>query len=97
MKKSASALTLSLALLFSAIAGTVFGYAAEDSWVSKAPMQQARNCRIAVVNERIYAIGGDNLAINEEYNPANNTWTFKTPMPTPRDDFGIAVLQRFTA
>jgi hypothetical protein len=93
MKKSASALTLSLALLFSAIAGTVFGYAAEDSWVSKAPMQQARNCRIAVVNERIYAIGGDNLAINEEYNPANNTWTFKTPMPTPRDDFGIAVLQ----
>jgi hypothetical protein len=93
MKKSASALALSLALLFSAVAGTVSAYAAEDSWVSKAPMQQARNCRVAVVNGRIYAIGGDNLATNEEYDPANDTWTFKAPMPTSRARFGIAVCQ----
>ena len=34
--------------------------ATEDSWVSKAPMQQARaNFGIAVVDEKIYAFGGD--------------------------------------
>jgi N-acetylneuraminic acid mutarotase len=56
-------------------------------------MHQARNCRVAVVNGKIYAIGGDNLATNEEYDPATDTWTFKAPMPTPRARFGIAVFQ----
>jgi len=35
----------------------------------------------------------DNVATNEEYDPATNTWTFKTPMPTPRMQFAIAVYQ----
>jgi N-acetylneuraminic acid mutarotase len=93
MKRTAITLTLISALLMLAVVGTPSVHAAEDSWVSKAPMQQPRNCRVAVVNGRIYAIGGDNLATNEEYDPANDTWTFKATMPTPRLRFGIAVCQ----
>jgi hypothetical protein len=68
----------------------------ENSWVSKAPMQQARaNLGVATVNGKIYAIGGIVLkyqdhsrresvevATNEEYDPATDTWTTKTPIPT---------------
>jgi N-acetylneuraminic acid mutarotase len=46
-----------------------------------------------VVNGKIYAIGGDNLATNEEYDPTTDTWTFKASMPTPRARFGIAVYE----
>jgi N-acetylneuraminic acid mutarotase len=71
---------------------------AENTWTPKAPMQQARgNLAVAVVNGKIYAIGGkaENgiVGTNEEYDPTTDTWTIKTPMPTPRDSFGIAVYQ----
>jgi N-acetylneuraminic acid mutarotase len=50
---------------------------------------------MAVVNGKIYAIGGANQegfrATNEEYDPATNNWTFKAPMPTPRSAFGVAL------
>lgn len=74
-----------------------------NSWASKASMRQARaGLGVAVVNGKIYAIGGSTLAgswpynggivaTNEEYDPATNTWSFKKPMPTPRMYFGIAV------
>jgi N-acetylneuraminic acid mutarotase len=77
--------------------------AAGDSWTTEAPMQQARSAlSVAVVNGKIYAIGGSTLqgsppytggivGTNEEYDPATDTWVFKTPMPTPRTGFGIAV------
>jgi N-acetylneuraminic acid mutarotase len=60
---------------------------------------------VAAVNGKIYAIGGSTLTgtpqqttggvvgTNEEYDPATDTWSFKKPMPTPREDFGIAVYQ----
>jgi N-acetylneuraminic acid mutarotase len=32
-----------------------------------------------------------NVDTNEEYDPAKDTWTFKKPMPTPRNRFAIAV------
>jgi N-acetylneuraminic acid mutarotase len=77
----------------------------ENSWVSKAPMQVARSgLGVAVVNGKIYAIGGDARSgkwpyvgsivdTNEEYDPEMDTWAFKTAMPTPRCDFAIAVYQ----
>jgi hypothetical protein len=78
---------------------------AEDSWASKAPMQMARSdLGVAVVNGKIYAIGGRVLVYqdqsrveskevntNEEYDPAANTWTYKKSMPTPSSLFAIAV------
>jgi len=70
----------------------------EDSWVSKAPMQVARSgLGVAVVNGKIYAIGGSTenglVGINEEYDPETNTWTYKKPMPTPRANFRLEVVQ----
>jgi hypothetical protein len=74
--------------------GSVSGI--DSAWVSKATMQEPRSgLGVAVVNGKIYAIGGAGAtgfsSTNEEYDPATNTWTFKAPMPTPRSAFGIAV------
>jgi hypothetical protein len=72
-----------------------------DSWVSKAPLQQARGgLGVVAVNGKIYAIGGTTAAIgdsaaghfvgtNEEYDPEMDKWTYKASMPTPRDQFAI--------
>jgi len=80
----------------------------DDYWVSKMPMHEARGrLGVAVVNGKIYGIGGDvdglygavygamlsYTNITEEYNPATDMWAFKAPMPTPRGHFGIAVYQ----
>ena len=67
-----------------------------DVWTSMASMPTARGgFGAAVVNGRIYAIGGFNgnapLNVVEEYNPLTNQWTTKTPMPTTRSGFAIAV------
>jgi len=61
----------------------------EASWVSKAPMHEARSgVGVAVVNGKIYAIGGAGKggfrAFNEEYDPATDTWETKASMPTAR-------------
>jgi hypothetical protein len=76
----------------------------ENSWTSKAPIHVARGgLGVAVVNGKIYAIGGSTEAghygattgeivgLNEEFDPATNTWNSKKPMPTPRYGFAIAV------
>jgi N-acetylneuraminic acid mutarotase len=74
------------------------------SWTRKQSMNQARGgLGVAVVNGKIYAIGGhiENgsystnptkgfVGTNEEYDPATDTWTLKTSMPTPRSNFAIA-------
>jgi len=79
----------------------------ENSWVSKASMNKARcDLGAAVVNGKIYAIGGRMLVyqdslrteskevgINEEYDPATNTWTLKKPMPGSLSDFATAVYE----
>jgi N-acetylneuraminic acid mutarotase len=67
---------------------------AENTWAIKAPMQVARaGLGVAVVNGKIYAIGGDSSGTNEEYDPATNTWSTGSPMPTPRSIFAIATYQ----
>lgn len=75
-----------------------FAGAAENEWTVKAPMPTARGgLGVAVVNGKIYAIGGLNndtqLDVNEEYNPVTNTWATRAPMPTARSGFAIAVYQ----
>jgi N-acetylneuraminic acid mutarotase len=79
----------------------------ENSWTSKAPMPTARGgLGVAVVNGKIYAIGGSTIqvkesryvsggvvGVNEEYDPATDTWTTKASMPTPRAFLAVAVYQ----
>jgi hypothetical protein len=52
---------------------------------------------IAVVDGKIYAIGGstatDIVSTNEQYNPITDTWVLRQPMPTPRNFLAIAVYQ----
>jgi len=59
-----------------------------EIWTAKASMPTARyGLAAAVVNNKIYAIGGWNgsyLATVEEYDPATNIWTAKANMPTAR-------------
>jgi hypothetical protein len=64
--------------------------AAENCWKSKAMMPAALCPEVAVVNGKIYAITD---CYNYEYDPATNAWTAKTPLPTRRVRFGIAVYQ----
>ena len=73
---------------------SISAVAAENTWTQKAPMQVARyGLGVAVVNGKIYAMGGLTMGTNEEYDPKTDTWSYKAPMPTPRAEFGIAVYQ----
>jgi hypothetical protein len=70
----------------------------DDSWTTKTAMPTARSgLGVAVVNGKIYAIGGLNddgyLATCEEYDPAANSWVAKKSMPTPRSNFAVAVVE----
>ena len=95
MKKPSCLLVL--LLLFSVVLSallTPLVWATEDWWTTMEPMPTSRSSLgVAVVNGKIYAIGGVQSDINEEYDPAKNSWTTKMPMPTARGDFAIAVLQ----
>ncbi|MDG6222931.1 MAG: kelch repeat-containing protein [Candidatus Bathyarchaeota archaeon] len=112
MKRSASLLVLLLLLsLLLPFLLTPLVRAAEDSWLSKASMNETRAYLGAeVVNGKIYAIGGDQGSLignamnsvgmtqqttnaTEEYNPSLDKWTIKSPMPTARARFGTAVYQ----
>jgi N-acetylneuraminic acid mutarotase len=70
---------------------------AQSSWTIMKPMTIARGeFGVAVVNGKIYAIGGLNgnnlpVSVVEEYDPQTNGWTSMMPMPTPRSGFAIAV------
>ena len=65
--------------------------ASENTWTTEASIPEAeRGVRSAVVNGKIYVMGG---SINYEYNPATDSWVEKTAMPTPRTYFGIAAYQ----
>jgi N-acetylneuraminic acid mutarotase len=92
-------LTTSSTILAVLVSGTIV----ENTWVAKAPMHQARSgLGVVAVNGKLYAIGGSTVTgsypysggvegLNEEYDLSSNTWTYKTPMPTPMSEFGIAV------
>jgi len=72
--------------------------ATEDSWTILEPMPTARSgLGVAVVDGKIYAIGGWNsriLSNNELYDPETDTWTTRQSMPTARYNFAIAVCQK---
>jgi len=95
MGKHRTALIL-LLIFISLLVSIPLVNATEDTWTTEEPMPTARaGIGVAVVNGKIYAIGGsyNSLGETEEYDPVTNTWTTKTPMPTPRIYFGIAVIE----
>jgi N-acetylneuraminic acid mutarotase len=76
---------------------------ASDIWMPRADMPTARlGVRAAAVDGIIYAIGGwagdtatcwgELLSTVEAYDPAADTWTTKTDMPTTRSHSAIAVV-----
>ncbi|MGB8276072.1 MAG: kelch repeat-containing protein [Alphaproteobacteria bacterium] len=110
MSKSAAAMLVLVFLIASCIiiakSAVSSADVGSDYWVSKTPMHEARGrLGVAVVNGKIYAIGGDGgglygaaygamldyTNVTEEYDPATDMWAFKASMPTPRGHFGIAV------
>jgi len=99
MKKSSSlVLILLLCSVWLSTFNIVAVRAADDSWETMAEMPTARSgLGVAVVDGKIYAIGGQDrnsqLDINEMYNPATNSWVSKQPMPSARSRFGIAVFE----
>jgi N-acetylneuraminic acid mutarotase len=63
-------------------------------WTTKSTMSLNRHgIGAAVVNNKIYVLGGYNLDINEEYDPVTDTWTTKSPMPHPHAYPGVAVVK----
>jgi N-acetylneuraminic acid mutarotase len=76
---------------------------ATNTWTPKTPMPTRRGeLGVAAVNGILYAIGGIDYGTGgtapigdgwvEAYDPITDSWTTKSPMPTPRSDFGIAVV-----
>jgi N-acetylneuraminic acid mutarotase len=80
----------------------------ENSWKEMASMDQARGgLGVVAVDGAIFAIGGSTsdasypsspesygfVGTNEEYNITTGVWTYKAPMPIPRDYFAIAAYQ----
>ncbi len=70
-----------------------------DAWTTKAPMPGARETRgtnNAVVNGKLYVIGGNARGqcsnLNEAYDPAADRWLTKSAMPTPRCHLAVVAL-----
>ena len=56
-----------------------------DTWTARASMETTRRFPVmAVVSNKLYAIGGDNTTVTEEFDPIANSWTTMEPMPTMR-------------
>jgi len=91
--------TITLLLTFSLILLTFYvplAKATEDSWTTKASMPTATGCKAAVLNGKIYVVGGSNNYTNNtvyEYDPETDSWATKKPVLTPRDSFAIAACQ----
>lgn len=61
---------------------------AQGTWTTMAPMQTPRVAAASgVVNGILYVAGGVygccDLSSVEAYDPSNNTWSYKAPMPAP--------------
>jgi N-acetylneuraminic acid mutarotase len=64
---------------------------ATNRWTAKAPMPTPRMWMSgSVLNNKLYVIGGRELATVEAYDPATNKWTTKKPMLTAREQLGVA-------
>jgi hypothetical protein len=71
-----------------------------DSWILKTPFAIPHEgggiwVTAAAVNKEIYCIGGYQtedgtyVGLTLVYDPTNDNWAMKTPMPTPRKDVSV--------
>ena len=93
MKRTATALTLILAILISTLL-TISVHpvkASADFWVKRSPMPNGE-CRLGAVsvNGRIYTIGYN---FSYMFDPSTDRWVPKMQMPSHRHDFAIAACQ----
>ena len=108
MRKIITWTTVFLSIFLLTLSIQVFSAASEvNKWMEKAPIHVARyGLGVAVVDGKIFAIGGSTAqvinssyasngitGINEEYDPITNSWTMKSPMPTPRAYLAIGVYE----
>lgn len=99
MRKGIAFLLVLVFLTASCIVVVKPAWASADSWTTKAPMPSTRRgLGAAVVNGKIYAIGGRlpggvPIDINQEYDPATDKWVSKKSLPGILAEFGIAVYQ----
>lgn len=101
MKKSIMAIILFVLLLESLTFQAFALPTIQDSWATKEPLPLQTSEGIITVNDMIYAFAGTghyngtNYYHNAvlEYNPANDMWTAKKPMPTARGEIALAVCQ----
>ena len=92
MKRNALALLLAIIiLLFSSVLSVIDVKGEENSWATLAPMSTP-SLDAAVVDEKIYALGGTSN-VNEEYDSSTNTWTTKTPVPTGRSALATVTVE----
>jgi N-acetylneuraminic acid mutarotase len=96
-RRAALILLLILCSLLVALPNIKTVRATKDFWTTRESMHQARSgLGVAVVNGKIYAIGGliiggVPIGTNEEYDPVTDTWTTKIASPTLLDAFGITI------
>ena len=67
--------------------------AATNAWEAVAPMAEVRHSHaMAVLDGKLYALGGIYLSSVERYDPAVDAWEAVAPMATARDSLATAVL-----
>ncbi|XP_054167869.1 kelch-like protein 7 [Oppia nitens] len=65
-----------------------------DKWIQIAPMQEKRvYMELLKYNDKLYAIGGENLNTFEVYDYKSNSWSHTTLLPTKMWDFGATVIK----
>src|SRR2546426_18269 len=86
------------------VAGRAEIFGEGGTWIAKAPIPTPRTgLAVGVVNGILYAVGGsithfgvggytEFLSTVEAYNPSTNSWTTKAPLPTPRGELTVGVV-----
>lgn len=97
--KTKLAITVAILVIF-AMFQIALAQAPKDSWLGMANMSSTREgLTVTPVDGKIYAIAGYGIVggvfvgdtnITQEYDPATNTWTNKTPAPTIRAELTAA-------
>lgn len=100
--KTLLAVVVALAVVSLFARDKVFGQ--RGTWTVKAPIPTPRSgLAVGVVNGILHAVGGsithfgvggyiESLSTVEAFDPSNNSWTTKSPMPTPRTQLAVGVV-----